>query len=727
MWSAPAGMRALRAAVVVPGLFALTFEVIGNAQMALFAVFGAFATLVLASFTGSARDKLLAHLGLAVTGSVVLIIGSAVSDVHWLAVLVTIPVTFAIFFAVVAGPNAAAGITAALLAYVLPVASPGGVATVPSRLAGWWLASVVSTAAVLLLSVRAPGDRLRQSAAGAAAAQAAYLEAALRGEATASQREAAAEAKHTLMDVFVAAPYRPTGLATADQGLSSVVQLLEWSGALIADALGEGWDPGRAAPTGRDLLGVAANVLRDISGLLAGRDVTPDLARLERLRAASAAHQRKLTGDPARVYADATAAVHAQSIAVTVRAAAADAMIAARRADPQTVAAERRQWYAGRRTDSPVRRRFPALASAIGSASPHASVRSMWFRNSARGAVALAVAVAAADISGVQHGFWVVLGTLSVLRTSAASTGSTAWRALAGTAAGFVIGAALLLAIGTSTTVLWVVLPIAVLLASYAPGAAPFAAGQAAFTVTVLVLFNLLVPAGWKVGLLRIEDVAIGTAVSFVIGALFWPRGAGAVVGDDLADAFRSGAAYLTQAVHWALGSRGEPPDGAVPAVSAGIRLDEALRGYLAEQGTKRVSKEDLWRLVMATTRLRLTANSLASLSGTEIPACPADGSHSDAEDLRATLKRLTAELGRFYDSVAATVGPPGVQPPALIVPPIDGPEWRHCFTAADAAVRGGPRTVWVRDHLQHLGSHAESIAAPATRVAEQRRVPWWR
>ena len=35
---------------------------------------------------------------------------------------------------------------------------------------------------------------------------------------------------------------------------------------------------------------------------------------------------------------------------------------------------------------------------------------------------------------------------------------------------------------------------------------------------------------------------------------------------------------------------------------------------FLAEQGTKRVPKRDLWTLVMATTRVRLTATSLAGL-----------------------------------------------------------------------------------------------------------------
>src|SRR5208282_3235722 len=106
-WSVPAAMRALRATIVIPTLFALTYKVIGDPQMAAFAAFGGFATLVLASFGGTRRDKAMAHLGLALVGSAVLIIGTAVSGKAWLAAIVTIPVAFAIFFAGVAGPNAA--------------------------------------------------------------------------------------------------------------------------------------------------------------------------------------------------------------------------------------------------------------------------------------------------------------------------------------------------------------------------------------------------------------------------------------------------------------------------------------------------------------------------------------------------------------------------------------------------------------------------------------------
>src|SRR6201985_467973 len=105
VWSVPAAMRAIRATVVIPSLFAITDKVIGDPQMALFATFGGFATLIIAGFTGSRRTLLTAHLGLAVAGSLVLIIGTLASGSTWLAALVTVPIAFAIFFAGIGGPN----------------------------------------------------------------------------------------------------------------------------------------------------------------------------------------------------------------------------------------------------------------------------------------------------------------------------------------------------------------------------------------------------------------------------------------------------------------------------------------------------------------------------------------------------------------------------------------------------------------------------------------------
>jgi uncharacterized membrane protein YccC len=392
--------------------------------------------------------------------------------------------------------------------------------------------------------------------------------------------------------------------------------------------------------------------------------------------------------------------------------------------------------------------------------------------------VALAAAVAVADLTSVQHGFWVVLGTLSVLRTNAAATGATAWRALAGTVIGFVVGALLLLAIGTGETALWVALPLAVFVAAYAPGTTPFLVGQAAFTITIVVLFNLLVPVGWTVGLLRIQDVAIGCAVSVVVGALFWPRGVSSVVAGDLADAFRRGADYLTQAVDWALSELMMPPAAAMAAANAGIRLDDAMRGYLTEQGSKRISKEDLWTLVNASTRLRLTANTLAGLRQAETApgtpdgaAClPLAGSEEYAGLPACTaLRSEAAGLAGFYGQVADEVGRPqrsnGLAPvpaPAMMGAAVprsgaapdgtradatraksaqaDGtraeatrPEsaqadvTRAEITAPANGAPAHPHLLWVQEHLHHLSQSAQTVSEPAFRVAEVRRRPWWR
>src|SRR4029077_16550290 len=85
-WSVPAGLRTVRAVLVIPSLFALTFEGFGNLQMALFAAFGGFGTLIMVSFGGTRRDKVIAHFGLALIGSLGLIIGTAVNGITWLAV-----------------------------------------------------------------------------------------------------------------------------------------------------------------------------------------------------------------------------------------------------------------------------------------------------------------------------------------------------------------------------------------------------------------------------------------------------------------------------------------------------------------------------------------------------------------------------------------------------------------------------------------------------------------
>jgi Fusaric acid resistance protein-like len=713
LWSPDAGLRALRATLVIPGLFAVADLLIGNVQMATFASFGGFATLVLSSFSGTRRDKAVAHLGLALTGTALVVIGTLVSGSALLASLVALPVTFVILFAGAIEPNAASGAMGALLAFVLPAVSAGTASMIPERLAGWWMASIAGTAAVLLLSSRPASGRLHSAGSALAGSLADELESALLGSVDSGLRDTSRARNEALRAAFAATPYRPTGLAAPDQAFANLVESLEWCCSLVGDVVGV--VPGIASGSDEDrqLADESSRLLRAIAVLLSGRDAAPDVEGVKRLVASARerAWNQVITNQDQAAAARLT--FHVRHLAVATQSAATDALIASRRADEELITRARHRWY--RSTGTIVEAGPTARLRSMGAvAVRHASLRSVWFINSLRGALALAAAVAVADLTGVQHGFWVALGTLSVLRTSAASTGTTAFRALAGTAAGFVIGSVLVIAIGSDTAVLWAMLPVSVWVAAYCPGKAPFAAGQAAFTVLVAVLFNLIVPVGWKVGVVRIEDVALGCAVSVVVGALLWPRGVMGVVGNNLADAFRQGGSYLSESMDWILGRSPERPVHGLATVSASIRLDEALRGLIAEQGTKHIAKEHLWRLVGATMRLRLTAHALAR-------AQPTPPGFEDAKD---ALTGWTADLVSWYDRLALNLAGDYADDRVALEGAL--PVVSSLFDRpSNAAIP--TRAMWIGEHLRGLRQHLAGTIGPTLELSALRRRPWWR
>ncbi|MBV8430649.1 MAG: FUSC family protein, partial [Solirubrobacterales bacterium] len=293
-------------------------------------------------------------------------------------------------------------------------------------------------------------------------------------------------------------------------------------------------------------------------------------------------------------------------------------------------------------------------------------------------------------------------------------------RALTGTALGFLIGGLLVYLIGTNTTALWVLLPGAVFLAGLAPAAISFAAGQAAFTLTLLILFNLIAPAGWKIGLVRIEDVALGGAVSLAVGLLFWPRGAAAALGRTLAQAYTQSAQYLADAVAYGVGccdpsglAPPPPREQALAAAAASRRLDDAFRGYLAEQGTKPAPLADATALVTGVTGLRLAGDAVLDL-WEEGGAAPGDRSAA-----RRELIQSAATMTDWYDRFAASLTRDGGIP--IPVPSDRVSDARLVATVAhdlrDADGRSsatGVRVIWTGDHLDAVRRLEETLVGPA-------------
>jgi Fusaric acid resistance protein-like len=712
---------AARAAIVMPAVFAFADKVIGNPQTAVFAAFGSFAMLVLADFTGPMRSRFVAFLGLAGAGAVNIVLGTLASRNAWAAAAAMAVVGFAILFSgAINGYFAAAG-TPALLTFILPVTLTAPMSEVPARLAGWGLAAAAGICAQMLLWPARPRAGLRRDAAKAAAALAELLEAELAGdrEAIATGQQVAREEVGGLRRGYLAAPHRPSGPIGPTAALASLVDELDWLKSFVVPA-----PAFSSVALGREenveALAATIGVLRASATTLTVGEVRPDFRRLDAARDALAdTLARRISESPAALDDELLGSAveptfRLRAVSYSARQVAGYALLAGGKPAPEL---DELDVAGGDVASRPAR---AAVEATERLATEHAAGGSVWLRNSLRGAAGLAVAVFIAQRTGLQHSFWVVLGTLSVLRSNALGTGWSVLTALAGTAVGILIGAGLVIAIGTHEAVLWAVLPAAVLLAAYAPRAISFAAGQAGFTVVLFVLFNIIQPVGWRVGVVRIEDVAIGFAISLGVGLLFWPRGAAALLRENLAAAYGRSADYVVATAREIIdeapaGSSEAPGQNATRALH---RLDDAFRQYLAERSATSVRLEEVAGLVAGAARVRRAGQSLAALG------------RMTGDDARLT--RCGANLnGEIYAlrSWYVTLGDSFLH--STIVPPPhirDTEGRRRMLDCVRAAVSGGDGAngrsalvlLWANQHLDalwRLESHLGTLAAQATSV----------
>jgi uncharacterized membrane protein YccC len=721
--------RAARTAIVMPTLFAIGLQVIGDPTMATFAAFGSFAMLLLADFGGTLLERLTAQASLVAVGCVLITLATLASGNAWVSAAAMFVVGFLVLFAGVVSSVLAAATTSILLSFILPVALPGGPGAIPDRLLGWLIAGAVSLPAVTLLWPAPRSEPLRAAAAEACRQLSARLTAEVAHvhgeegedvEAAIARSDAAVAALRT---TFLATPYRPSGLTTATRAVVRLVDELVWLSVILDNAAAVRRRP--ADPTVRAVKSAAA-VLLDHAGKELSLGQPPQDSLQEHL--ADLVHARRSMEavalamvEPPRGAGFADELVgslgpsfRAQELSYAVTAVAANIEIAS--------AAERRPWWRKLLGRQPRGDGGP-IASAQERALAHVELHSVWLRNSVRGAIGLAGAVLIADLSGAQHSFWIVLGTLSVLRSNALSTGQNAVRGLVGTTIGTVIGGILVVLVGTNHVLLWSLLPVAILAAGIAP-AVSFTAGQAGFTVTLLILFNIISPAGWEVGLVRIEDVAIGCAVSLVVGTLFWPRGATGLLRRALTETYTECAAYLRIAVETATvpgGSLAETRTAGTRAAAAGRRLDDAFREYLAERGRKHLSLAEVASLLTGVAGLRLTAQAVSDLWS---------DSHTARIDVpRAQLEVivLTERVTNWFAAMAHAMTSAGTVPRALSR---DGTadvrlvealaEDLESRKAADAVVRAQTvRLVWTSDHVDTARRLQALVEQPARIAAD--------
>ena len=689
--------RGIRAAIALPVALAVAKLALQDTDGSLFTVLGTIGLLVSADFAGRPRQRLAAYATTGVVGSVVLVIGWAASGNTWVAVLVTFVVAFALGISAFLRGSVAVGTPAIMLVFVVSITVDAAPGTLGQYQLGWWCAVVICTITALVVLPRDSHAGLRRLLADALDAAAAAARATWVVDRSSSGAAAVAtfgEKVDALDAQYGGQRPRLPGLAAHDQALELLGSQLDNIRLLLAEASGA-----RPAdlPVEHDELGeevvaslrALAEAMRDPSSLPSGQRI--DTARgVLRERLGSWVAAASSAGDtPTNIAQRLSEQSPLRMTAVLVE----QMTQVARTANRGPLEVLERQ------PPVPVRNWRRVLRSQL-------DIRSPWTRNALRTALGLTIAVLVVDLMGVEHGFWVLLGTISVLRFDASSTRKLAWRAIPATAVGALAGVAALAAFSDAPGGLWFLLPFLVFLAAWSGAALGFAAGQATFTALVLVALGVIdwpVPPG--LALVRLEDVAIGVGVALLVALLMWPRGAAGEIRKRLAEATDLAGAYLGRAI----GAFTEPDDDLPQArIAAILSVDRAVETIQLAQAQRGMpSGLDGWTRRASSTYVIVTSGRVISSLAPAFAALPT------LPVLVAALTSTRVANDTHWQEVAAALVA-GREPAAPAVPGVVDADLTGLDLRAPSAAAAFVLAVWAIDWTAFV-SHLPRAADPPT------------
>jgi uncharacterized membrane protein YccC len=221
-----------------------------------------------------------------------------------------------------------------------------------------------------------------------------------------------------------------------------------------------------------------------------------------------------------------------------------------------------------------------------------------------------------------------------------------------GTAFGIILGGVLVGAVGVEPVVQWLLVPITVFGSTYLPRFVSFTAAQAMGALNLLIILSLTVPTGWRIGLLRIEDIAMGAVMGMGASLLLWPRGATAAVSALIEAALAVNERYLQAAVLRVTRGRSEESEANLAALShdalvGSRRVDDAVRHYLSETGSGADLRTPVVSAANRATWVRLTADMIA-----DTRTLPPTGAHPSARAvLEARLEFVIKQISGHSDT----------------------------------------------------------------------------
>ena len=532
--------RGIRAAIAVPVATALSIWLLPHSPAGLMAVFGALGLVATSDFGGTTKRRLTSLLGAGVVGAIVIIIGAVASVTVVTAVAVTFVMGSIIAFAAVLHGSIASGAPAITVMYVAATTVGVPIDQAWKMLVGWGIALAVSIPVVVFVLPRRDIAPVREACMEAIRCLADQLDARRAGhDVDVTKLEAAND---ELQRSYLGNPFRASGINRRDRELLLLVGQVQ---ALLAGVTrGRGYDaPMSDEAITRELVAASAQALHELADALADpRAPAPTglpVAQLwqeqwgEAIEVLGRDHAaREAIESVGRLFSDRAMAVSAVRLVIIGR---------------RVLDLPAEDYPTGPELHSIPQ---PPTPDAPKELFAQATLRSPWGRLAIRTGLALALAVLVVSISGLAHGFWVVLGVTAILRFDGLTTVKMAFFAVLGTFVGAGIGFLILYVDFSHYGALWITLILITFLAVYAQAAIGFVVGQAAFSIFVIVGLTI---TSWPPNLTtatdRLQDVAVGAVISVIIAVLLWPRGVLHGMTMNVAAAIRASNALLRQSL----------------------------------------------------------------------------------------------------------------------------------------------------------------------------------
>ncbi|MDQ1246076.1 MAG: hypothetical protein QG597_443 [Actinomycetota bacterium] len=537
--------RGVRVAIVLPVVMGI-LTALGFKQAAFLGAFAVVTLLVTSDFSGPRGERAASMASIATAGAVTLMLGILLADHVWLL----LPTALVLGVGVVLLGALRGFLSQATVPVLLPFFI--GATSVPTpdllrnMVGGWFFGSGVAIAAAVTMWPYYPRMVLQESVAEAMRRQA---DAMLAMWAPGADAQTAAEPFRIADDAVSATQARYAGQlrrpGSAYRRERFLVRLVEETRRLrLGLRMAYRRLPMFPTVADQEVIAVTAASMRQAADV--AEAATADLGPFRELDEARARHREGVietvradlaAADGEGAAEHATTAFRPRVMSLLAQAAVRDAgvMHGNQRVPHLTVR--------GQRLPTVVQQIEPRkrLAAQLSPSAP-------WMRNALRLGIAITVALAVVKVTGAERGYWVVLGTLSVLRMDLRGTGRSSWQVIQGQLLGFLIGLALIGLVIDRPWLAWLLLPLLAGLQGYMANNVSVVWQQAGFTALLVDMVSLSTPSP-AIVLLRLEDVALGMVVAIAVSLLVFPRGLVPRVQESLLGSVTATSEFLVNAV----------------------------------------------------------------------------------------------------------------------------------------------------------------------------------